>query len=225
MIPWLITGVLIVAAAAVAYRIGATRSVRRLQTDLSRANTELSRRLNELFSLQELSYVLSDSIRLERIAEQVARYVKRFIECDGALVTVTDEEDGGSVRVVAAEGSLADLTGSQFREVETGLVGVAMRRGHIEIADSSGEGAPRLVGDVRPAGVVVAPLRAHSVTIGAIAVTRDTAHPFAEPDLRLLSTAAIHAAVALANARFVELLRAGKEARAPDFTNDCCGPG
>ena len=211
VIPWLIAGALAVVLAAVAYRVGAARSARRLQSDLSHATTELSRRLSELFSLQELSYVLSDSIRLDGIAEQVARYVRRFIECDGALVAVTDEEDGGSVRIVAAEGLLADLSGSQFREVETGLVGVAMRRGHLEIAESSGTRAPQLIGDVRPAGAMVAPLRTHSVTIGAIAVTRDTNTPFAEPDLRLLSTAAIHAAVALANARFVELLRAGKQ--------------
>jgi two-component system NtrC family sensor kinase len=208
---WLITGVLAVIAAAVAYRVGAVRATRGLHSELSLATAELNRRLTELFSLQELSYILAESIRLERIADQVARYVKRFIDCDGTLVAVADEEDGGSLRVLAAEGALASLAGSWVPEIETGLVGVAMRRGHIEIAEPTGGSAPQLIGDVRPLGAVVAPLAAHRVTIGAIAVTRNSDSPFAAPDLRLLSTAATHAAVALANARFVELIRVGKE--------------
>jgi hypothetical protein len=47
---------------------------------------QLDRRISELFSLQELSYVLAESIELERIAEQVARYAARFLQAEGALV-------------------------------------------------------------------------------------------------------------------------------------------
>ena len=45
----------------------------RSERERRRAAEELNRRLSELFSLQELSYVLSDSLELDRIVEQVVR--------------------------------------------------------------------------------------------------------------------------------------------------------
>src|SRR5205085_3566549 len=58
---------------------------------------------------------------------------------------------------------------------------------------------------------VATPLRAHGVTVGAIAVVDKLVGHFTENDARVLSTAATHAAVVLANARFFEMVRQGKE--------------
>src|SRR6185503_18561762 len=55
----------IVACTAVAI----TAEARRVE-----AARQLDRRISELFSLQELSYVLAESIELDRIADQVGRY-------------------------------------------------------------------------------------------------------------------------------------------------------
>src|SRR3989449_7801267 len=52
----------------------------RSEQERRRAAEELNRRLSELFSLQELSYVLSDSLELDRIVEQVVRYAVRFLD-------------------------------------------------------------------------------------------------------------------------------------------------
>src|SRR2546426_7563977 len=71
-------GLLFVAAAGLAWR--AIRLKHRLEwseRDRRRAADELNRRLSELFSLQELSYILSGSLQLERIVEQVVRYTDR----------------------------------------------------------------------------------------------------------------------------------------------------
>src|SRR6185312_1782259 len=57
----------------------------RTERERRRAAEELNRRLSELFSLQELSYVLSDSLELDRIVEQVVRYALRFLDAQGAL--------------------------------------------------------------------------------------------------------------------------------------------
>lgn len=211
MLSWLaVATALAILLAFAAHRLGTIRAARRLQADLSAVQAELSRRLSELFSLQELAYVLSDSIRLDGIAEQVARYVKRFVRCEGALVAVAgDDQDG--LEVLAAEGTLAPLRGSRVPEEQSGLVGVAMRRGHLEIAETRDGAAPILLGSTRVESAVVVPLKAHGVTIGAIAATRALNEPLSDEDLRLLSTAATHAAVTLANARFVELIRIGKQ--------------
>src|SRR2546422_5691032 len=62
----------------------------RSEHERRRAADELNRRLSELFSLQELSYVLSDSLELDRIVEQVVRYAVRFLDAQGALLALLE---------------------------------------------------------------------------------------------------------------------------------------
>jgi len=56
------------------------RRLERSERDRRRAADELNRRLSELFSLQELSYILAGSLQLDRIVEQVVRYAMRFLD-------------------------------------------------------------------------------------------------------------------------------------------------
>lgn len=202
-----ILALLIVGGAA--HRLGSRRA-RKLRGELDRAGAELSHRLSELFSLQELSYVLAEAMTLDGIAIQVARFVGRFMSCDGALIAVVPEGDS-RVHVLAAEGNLSALAGARVPEIEAGLIGVAMGREQMEVAEVTGGVPPLLMAGVRVPQAVVAPLRAHGVTIGAVAVTRNEPTPFEQRDLRLLSTVVTHAAMALANARFFELIQVGKQ--------------
>src|SRR5919109_5198165 len=71
------------------------RRLEQSERDRRRAADELNRRLSELFSLQELSYILSGSLQLDRITEQVVRYAMRFLEAQGALIALAPEADGG----------------------------------------------------------------------------------------------------------------------------------
>src|SRR2546422_6995957 len=104
-------GVALVAVLGLVWYMG-TRLLRS-ERDRRRATDELNRRLSELFSLQELSYVLSESLQLDRIVEQVVRYAMRFLDARGALVALApeDERERGRLRVAAAEGTLAPLAG------------------------------------------------------------------------------------------------------------------
>src|SRR5881394_4552154 len=90
---------------AVGWSLRLRRRLVRSERDRRRAADELNRRLSELFSLQELSYILSGSLQLDHIVEQVVRYAMRFLEAQGALVALTVE--GEPLRVTAAEGTLA----------------------------------------------------------------------------------------------------------------------
>src|SRR3954454_9744460 len=72
-------GLAVVTALTIAAILGvaALRSrtqVRQAQARADQLALQLDRRISELFSLQELSYVLSESMQPDRIAEQVARY-------------------------------------------------------------------------------------------------------------------------------------------------------
>src|SRR5258707_7747390 len=83
----------------------------RSEQERRRAAEELNRRLSELFSLQELSYVLSDSLELDRIVEQVVRYAVRFLDAQGALLALAGEAPGDPVRVLATPGAPAPPRG------------------------------------------------------------------------------------------------------------------
>ena len=186
------------------------RATHRAAPELAAARSELTRRLNELFSLQELTYVLSDSIQVDRIAEQVSGFVERFIPCDGAAV-VLGGDSPGRLRVLAAGGNLEDLKGTEAGAEEgPGVVAAAMADEQLQTAEGVGADAPVVLGDVRARQAAAVPLRAHGMTVGAIAVGKEGAEPYSEEDLRLLSTIATHAAMAFANARFFALVHSGK---------------
>lgn len=171
---------------------------------------QLDQRINQIFSLQELSYVLSESLQEERIVEQVANYAARFLQAKGAAVALANERHT-EVRIVAGEGSLAELAGQVVREEEESLITMAIGRERIELAGGRQGPPPLLVGTHRVASAAVAPLRAHGVTLGAVAVSDKASGEFTTADLWLLSTVATQTAVVLANSRFFEMFRRGKE--------------
>ncbi len=207
---WLLAVVVAVAAVTAGYLLGRLHAGHRLGDDADHARGELSRRLNELFSLQELSYALSQSLEIDRIADQVVRYVSRFIESDGCVVALATEGEP-RLRVAAAQGSLSRLAGVEVSDHEGGLVAAAMGGEHLEVAEADGQRRPRLLAGVDVGRAIAAPLRAHGATVGAVAVVSEAPGAFTQEDLRLLSTVAMHAAITLANARLVDLIRQGKE--------------
>ncbi|MGH7539140.1 MAG: histidine kinase dimerization/phospho-acceptor domain-containing protein, partial [Gemmatimonadales bacterium] len=184
--------------------------VRALERERQRSADELNRRLSELFWLQELSYVLSESIKLERIVEQVVRYAMRFIDARGALVALAGENADDPLTIAAAEGSLAALKGTTLPADDPGLVARSARSERLELIRNSETGAQLAAGFAAESAAAV-PLRAHGVVIGSLVVTEARGGALAPDDVRLLSTVATHAAVALANGRFFDLVRRGKE--------------
>src|ERR1043166_6965206 len=91
----IIDAVLVLLAAGLGWgAIYFRRRLARSERDRRRGADELNRRLSELFSLQELSYILSGSLQLDRIVEQVVRYAMRFLDAQGALVALAAEGEG-----------------------------------------------------------------------------------------------------------------------------------
>ncbi|HEY7613065.1 MAG TPA: ATP-binding protein [Gemmatimonadales bacterium] len=186
------------------------RKVRDAENKTDALASQLDRRISELFSLQELSYVLSESIQLDRIVDQVVRYAGRFLQTDGAIVVLADDERGQSLRVVAASGTLEGLQGQKAEEGDTGLVRFAISRERIEVAQG-GPDTVKLIAGVTVRSAAVAPLRSQGVTMGALAVADHQGGPFTTEDLWLLSTVATNASVVLANSRLYEIVRRSKE--------------
>src|SRR5204863_226925 len=151
----------LVVAVALGWR--ARQLARRLEQserDRRRAADELNRRLSELFSLQELSYILSGSLQLDRIVEQVVRYAMRFLEAKGALVALAADGEGpegagGSIR--RANRSLAAMLDSAIpsvigRDLGTALLGESPALVELLAAARRGERAQPLALRSAPLG-------------------------------------------------------------------------
>ncbi len=193
-----------------------------LRADRERLAGELSRRLAELYSLQELTHVLSASMRFDTVVAEVARYAMRALDASGAVVLLAPEQHG-AFEVVAAKGYLAEHLRAHVDPESGGLVLEAIGHERLEMRTEPPGRQLTLFGTARARTAVAAPLRAHGVTVGAIAVADKLVGDFTTADARLLSTAATHAAVVLANARLFELVRNGKEQWEATF--DALGEG
>src|SRR6266576_3185409 len=187
------------------------RRLMRSEHERRRAAEELNRRLSELFSLQELSYVLSDSLELDRIVEQVVRYAVRFLDAQGALLALLGDAPSDPLRVAAAEGTLAPLRGRKIQADDAGLLARSTGREHLELIRNSGAETTEIVKGFEAAAAAAVPLRSHGIVIGTLVITDPREGVFVPEDIRLLSTLATHAAVVIANARFFEMVRRAKE--------------
>jgi len=201
--------ILVVGVAALLWRLRAR--LMRSEHERRRAADELNRRLSELFSLQELSYVLSDSLELDRIVEQVVRYAVRFLDAQGALLALVGEAAGDPLQVAAAEGTLSALRGRTIPGDDKGLVARSTGREHLELVRNSGPEPTEVINGVQAAAAAAVPLRSHGAVIGTLLITDPREGVFVREDVRLLSTLATHAAVVIANARFFEMVRRAKE--------------
>src|SRR3989441_5688061 len=154
------------------------RRLVRSEQERRRAAEELNRRLSELFSLQELSYVLSDSLELDRIVEQVIRYAVRFLDAQGALLALVGDAPNDPLHVAAAEGTLAPLRGQKIQGDDAGLVARSTGREHLElIRNSGGAGGgdsaepTMIVKGFQAAAAAAVPLRSHGTGIGTLVIT------------------------------------------------------
>src|SRR3954469_11505735 len=188
----------------------ARRGTREAEAKADQLAVQVDRRISELFSLQELSYVLSESIQLDRVVDQVAKYAARFLQADGAIVVVV-ETDGKQLRVVAGSGTLESMVGQVSADSESALVRFAIGRDRIEVAQGEDTPTVDLIGGVLVRSAAVAPLRAQGITMGALAVADRRGGPFTTEDLWLLSTVATNASVVLANSRLYEMVRRGQQ--------------
>src|SRR6267143_5448762 len=178
--------VLVVGVAALLWRLRAR--LMRSEHERRRAAEELNRRLSELFSLQELSYVLSDSLELDRIVEQVVRYAVRFLDAQGALLALRGDTPSDPLQVAAAEGTLAPLRGQRIEGDDAGLVARSTGKEHLELIRNSGSEPTVIAKGFEAAAAAAVPLRSHGIVIGTLIITDPKEGVFAPEDIRLLST-------------------------------------
>jgi signal transduction histidine kinase/CheY-like chemotaxis protein len=205
-----LAGLVSLAAVAVHFR-GLLRRIAILDEERRALARQVDRRINEIFSLQELSYVLAESLQSERIAGQVARYVMRFLNVEGAAVALPEGGPDGGLLIAAAEGSLASSQGMRIAADSPSLLLRASSTERIEVISGNEIEPISLLPGFRVQTGAAAPLRAHGLTMGVLAVADRRHGSFSAEDLWLLSTVATHVAVVMANSRLFEMVRQAKE--------------
>ncbi len=188
------------------------RRLREAERSRDEVATQLDRRISELFSLQELGYILSGSLELERIVEQVVGFAARFLDSEGAAV-ILSPDGGRTLRVAAATGTLEPLAGRELPDDDEGeetAIRSAIDDGRIR-SNPAGSPGVRLTSELTAASAAIAPLVSHGDRLGAIAVTGRAGTAFTTEDLWLLSTVATNASVVLANGRLFQMVQRSTE--------------
>ena len=186
------------------------RQLARFSTERDQYARQLDQRINQIFSLQELNYILSESLQEDRIVTQIASYVARFLGAAGSSILLVDERTE-ELRIAAGEGTLEAFVGRRLPGQSDGIITKAIGGERLEVAGKAGEPEIVLFDGCSVQTAAIAPLTAHGVTMGAILVTDTNESEFSTEDMWLLSTVATQTAVVLANSRFFEMFRRGKE--------------
>ena len=170
---------------------------------------QLARRNAEGRALEDLTRLLSASLEVERVAAGVTAFACRLLDAEGAAVLLAADDQQGFMTAAAA-GSLAHCAGRRLESVTGGIVLDAVAHEQLRVASGDSPDAVVVCDEVRARSAAAAPLLAHGVTAGALVVVDRRGGPFDADDGRLLAVVATHTAVALANARFFEMVERGK---------------
>ncbi len=173
-----------------------------------------SARNRELDRLRELAASLLSGTDLEVLFHEIARAAADLLEADAGIITLIVEE-GRFLRIAAASGILAPLSGSLL-PVDRSLSGWVVTHDEPLISDDM-EIDPRSfrpeqqTEPLRDAAII--PLRSAEVVIGTVSVhNRRDGRPFGPHDLQLLRALGDQAVMGLDRAAVLEESRASERA-------------
>ena len=183
-----------------------------LVRELEQRGAELARRVEQLEALSDVGEVVSSSLVLDEVLQNIIMNAVRFSGCDGgSIMEYVEEERCFSVRSAYASSDelLRRLRGIRV-ELETTLVGRAAREGHpIAVADLDAvELDPhlRILHEDGWRSVLAVPVLRSARIIGALVVRRKTPGDFSEETVEFLETFASQSALAVWNAQLFRQL-------------------
>ena len=166
----------------------------------ARLYENVTERMREATALHKVSNLLMRTLNLDQVLERVLDILQRtfgYLDCAILLV----EEETGELEVKAVRGDLQEAVGRMRFKIGEGIAGwVAARRTALNVPDVSQD--PRCVEGVEQTGSEMAvPMIAGDSVIGVLDVQRAEANAFSDDDLRVLSSVAAQAAIAIERAR------------------------
>jgi putative nucleotidyltransferase with HDIG domain len=172
-------------------------------------NESLTKKVLELATLYEMSRLLGGTLELEPLLDSVLDSALRIFDVESGYVILREKEQG-TLRIVAWRG--ADTEHPDDAELRSSISEWVVREGRPLIFNPTrGEHEPVRVDAVTGATTALCvPLVSNEGPIGAITVgSKDRSVRFGSDDVRLLSTVANHATIAIGN---IELFSSLQEA-------------
>src|SRR3989475_19922 len=158
-----------------------------------------------LARLTSLSQELAGAFRPATVIELVSRTLQELLKPDRLTVVLLDAETN--------ELAVTHDTNAVPARTHDPLLQLALRRGPLAFARNVKEEARRRGADLTeepPKSWLGAPLVAAGRPVGAVSLTSERTGAFGKPELTLVTAVLAQAAIALENARLVELLSSAK---------------
>jgi signal transduction histidine kinase len=186
--------------------------------ELAETNTALSRSVNELRALSEVSQTVSSTLDLQTVLTTIVTQAVQLSRTEGGTIYEFDEAEqiflplanyGISREMIEA------LRESHIRMGDTVVGRAAVERRAVQIHDLADDPGYRLLGILEQAGfraLLAVPLLREDRIIGALVVRRKAEGEFPREMVELLQTFATQSALAIQNARlFAEVQAQGRE--------------
>jgi len=193
---------------------------------LLRDVSSLTKKIEELSTLNEVGKVLNSTLELQTILNLVMERVKEMMKVEAGSLLLFDEATGELVFEVALGPSAAQLKGMRLRPHQ-GIAGWVFTHGESAlIPDVASD--PRFYRKVDEStgfvtkSILCVPLKVKEKTIGAIQViNRANDRPFSDTDVGLLEAIGTHAALAIEKGKLFEKVKAqGRELQELSIRDD-----
>lgn len=173
----------------------------------ARTVKELDRQRKELEQMEQVGRALTSSLELEEVLHRIVRSTRELVEADGAGVWLLRPDSQAELAITAGESALPvgtriavpDALYRQFQEAREPIV--------VDRRDRTPPLPEEILDMMESASGIAVPLSADGELIGALSVSHREPRRYPPIVVRLLQRLALHAAVAVANARLHEQVR------------------
>ncbi|GEM_PF-1186667 len=165
---------------------------------------QVTRRNEErLWALNQISYILSQSLELESILRSAAENIKQFMGLDAVLIFLLDEQSS-DLKLTADIGVSSEYLDSvRTPKADQGLAGRVIRSGEIQFVENTIQNPGSITQADAREGIcaeVIVPLKAKGVILGTLVGAMRSSRQFETEELDLLSTIGSQIGMAIENA-------------------------
>jgi signal transduction histidine kinase/uncharacterized protein YigA (DUF484 family) len=165
----------------------------------ARLYEKVTERMREATALYKVSHQLMRTLNLDQVLEKVLDILHKSFGYLNCAILLVDEETG-ELEVKAARGYLRETVGKVRLKIGEGIVGwVAAYKTLLNVPDVTQDS--RYIGMEKTKSEVAVPMIAGDRVIGVLDVQRSEVNAFNDDDLRVLSSVAAQAAIAIERAR------------------------